>query len=59
VSALCDEPCEGACCVPPAQDAKPKPDARAATRRGWQQLAVIELDDLADLYGIDRSRVRL
>ena len=59
MSSLCEEPCDGSCCVPHAHETKPTPDARAATRRGWQQLALVELDDLADLYGIDPSRVRL
>jgi hypothetical protein len=59
VSALCEEPCEEPCCVRPTHESRPKPDIRAASRRGWQQLALIELDDLADLYGIDLSQVRL
>ncbi|AEW94030.1 hypothetical protein SCATT_16590 [Streptantibioticus cattleyicolor NRRL 8057 = DSM 46488] len=36
----------------------PRPP-RAQQRRDWHQDALFELEELADLYGIDLERVRL
>jgi hypothetical protein len=33
--------------------------SKAQQRKGWRQDAIDELDDLADLYGIDAGQVRL
>ncbi|WP_255360234.1 hypothetical protein [Kitasatospora sp. MBT66] len=34
-------------------------NSRAARRRNWRQDACDELEDLADLYEVDTSRVKL
>ncbi|MYX26042.1 hypothetical protein GTY75_05055 [Streptomyces sp. SID8381] len=54
--------CSGACpdcpydfCVPATPARRPS----KAAQRQWRQDALFELEDLADLYGIDPEAVRL
>jgi hypothetical protein len=55
--------CRGACpdcpydfCVP---ETPTRRASKAEQRQGWRQEALFELEDLADLYGINPEKVRL
>ncbi|MER6382082.1 hypothetical protein ACWDBP_39980 [Streptomyces sp. NPDC001233] len=55
--------CRGACpdcpydfCVPESSTQRP---SKAQERRGWREDALFELEELADLYGVDPEAVRL
>ncbi|WP_055523433.1 hypothetical protein [Streptomyces graminilatus] len=52
----CDD-CPYTFCTPPAPKA-PRP-SKAQERRGWRQDALFELEDLADIWGVELSQVRL
>lgn len=55
--------CNGRCfdcpydfCVPETRAPRP---SKAEQRKGWRQDALFEMEDLADLYGLDPEKVRL
>ncbi|MFE4513776.1 hypothetical protein ACFRMQ_06175 [Kitasatospora sp. NPDC056783] len=51
--------CTGGCDDCTASRSAPAWNSRAVRRRDWRQDARDELEDLADLYEVDVSRVRL